>query len=480
MVLLIAVVSSGRSPLIAALAVEGIALTAGMLLSPVFAVNVLCFSIPFERLGRLTSDADAVAISLSRILGIIVLASLLLHVGLRKQKLRFGRPFFLYCGYTAVALLSYTWAYSPEETFRDGFRVLGNLIFFFLIVNLIRTYASARTAVIVWLAASMCAGVYSLVDYYYAHTATVSEAQMDLTSNRFSTVEGDAAEIRSLGKTVLRMFGPTAHPTLFGMNMTMTVPFFIWALRVRRKLMERALWAAGLMICSVCIFLSNTRAVMLLLAFTLIFCLARGLLRLRAQAAVGLVVVGIVVAAFIPQDVWERSLDFSLYSTSRGDSLRVRFKFWEKSWGLVQESWPIGIGLGDQTTLLKRVTDEKTGYLTSVGARASAHNEYIWVLVEVGVLGSLFHWWFVGAVTASSFRAGRLFRQQNAAEQYLFAIACQTVMIGVLLFAMQSEAFHYPLKSWWLLAAISYNLAQVASLRPEAHPELPLPAGAAA
>jgi hypothetical protein len=108
------------------------------------------------------------------------------------------------------------------------------------------------------------------------------------------------------------------------------------------------------------------------------------------------------------------------------------------------------------------ITDEDTGYLTSDGTRASAHNEYIWVMVEVGIFGYLFHWFFVGAATRSSFRAAKLFRQQRATDPYLFCLACQVLMIGVLFFALQTEVFHYPLKGWWLMAALSCNLLEVA------------------
>jgi hypothetical protein len=473
--LLIAGLSNLASPVVAGLAVVGILVACGMMLSPTFAVLVLCLSIPFERLGRLTNDADAVAISLGRILGIVVLASFLLHAALRRKKLYFGWPFLLYAGYSFMALMSYVWAYAPDETFRECFRILGNLIFFFLIVNIVRSYAAARTAAMVWLLASMLAGVYSLTDYYLAKSSPVTEATMGLTGNRFNTVVNDEAEIRSLGTSVMRLYGPTAHPTLFGLNMTMAIPFFVWAIRVRPRWAEKLFWAGGLLMATLCIFLSNTRAVVLLILFTVLFCVWRGLWRLTAQAAVGLLVVGLIVAAIIPEDVYRRSLDPALYTTAKGDSLRVRFKFWAKSWELVQQTWLHGIGAGNQTTLVKMVTDENTGYLTSVGTRASAHNEYIWVMVEVGILGYLFHWGFVGVATIASFRAGALFRRQRSQEQQLFAIACQTLMVGVLLFALQSEVFHYPLKGWWLAAALSCSLVEIARAQQAGnplHPEL--------
>jgi hypothetical protein len=155
----------------------------------------------------------------------------------------------------------------------------------------------------------------------------------------------------------------------------------------------------------------------------------------------------------------------------------VRFKFWAVSWELIQHNWWGGIGVGDQTTVLKMIKDEDTGYLTSEGTRASAHNEFIWVMVEVGIFGYLLHWAFVWYVARSSFRAGKLFRARGNIEPYLFSLACQAVFLGILLFSLQSEVYHYPLKGWWLMAGLSCSLYEVARneslLRQETFSESP-------
>jgi hypothetical protein len=456
--LTLAILCGSLSPVVALLAIVGILVMAGMIASPEFAILVVCLSVPFERIGRLTNDADTVAVSVSRILGVITLASLLLHVALRRKKLRFGWTFGLYAGYVGLAFLSNAWAFTPEETFRDCFRVLGNLLFFFLAWNLIVTYADARRAVLFWLVASMAADAYSLGDYYFSRNNPISEEEMGLTSSRLSSVVSDGAEVRSLGVNVNRLFGTTAHPTLFGLNNTMTLPFYFWAMRVRRG-WWRLLFGVGFIGALACIILSNTRAVFLLAAFTLLFCFARKLAKLNVQTVGALIVIGLVAWPLIPKDVLLRSLDPALYTTAKGDSIRVRFKFWEKSWELIQQNWWHGIGLGDQTTLQKMVTDEDTGYLSTMGLKASAHNEYIWVMVELGLGGYLLFWGFVGTVTRASFRAASLFRiRSETRDEYLFMLACQTLLIGVLLFAVQSEEFHYPLKGWWLAAALSSSM----------------------
>jgi hypothetical protein len=113
--------------------------------------------------------------------------------------------------------------------------------------------------------------------------------------------------------------------------------------------------------------------------------------------------------------------------------------------------------------LLEKLTDENTGYLTPMGLRASAHNEYIWVMVEVGLVGYLVFWAFVATVTRSSFRAASLVKRwRGMDEEYHFLIGCQVIMVGILLFAVQSEAFHYPLKTWWMLSAVCVNLLEAA------------------
>lgn len=458
-----AILANAASPLIALFGILGLVVACIMLVSPTFAILALCFSVPFERIGRLTNDYDAVAVSVNRMLGVVALASLLLHVALKKEKLHFGRAFFLYAAYAFIAILSNVWAYSPEETFRQGFAILGNLLFFFVVLNLVRSYSDGKRAVVVWLLASMLAGVYSLGNYYLATGSnTTGDAQMGLTSQRMTTVVSDGSEVRSLGMNVRRLFGTTAHPTLFGLNNLMSVPFFLWAMRWSRG-PWRLFWFLGLAVAVFCLVLSNTRAVFLLAGFTLLFCLWRGLWRPGLQAGLALAVLAIAIVPFIPKDVYLRALDPSLYTSARGDSVRVRFKFWAKSWELIQENWTHGIGVGNETTLLERVTDENTGYLSPSGLRASAHNEYIWVMVEVGLVGYLVFWAFVATVTRSSFRAASLVKRlRGPTEEYYFLIACQVIMVGVLLFAVQSEAFHYPLKTWWLMSGICVNLLAAA------------------
>jgi len=111
--------------------------------------------------------------------------------------------------------------------------------------------------------------------------------------------------------------------------------------------------------------------------------------------------------------------------------------------------------VGNQDIIPAMITDELGGRITPDGVKASAHNEFVWSMVEVGIFGWLLHWAFVVLIVAASFLAGsRLKRMPGEEEQYRFLVAAQILLACVPLYGLQSEVFHYPLKGWWFVAGI--------------------------
>jgi hypothetical protein len=109
------------------------------------------------------------------------------------------------------------------------------------------------------------------------------------------------------------------------------------------------------------------------------------------------------------------------------------------------------------------VTDEVTGRISPAGLAASAHNEYIWVMVEVGIFGYIFFWGFIIWVTWAVYKSGFILkRMPNYRDEYWFLVACQVPMTGILFFALQTEVFHFSLKGWWMMAAMSVTMLRIA------------------
>lgn len=460
--LLFAVIAGTTSPILGALGIVGIAGVAGMMISPTIGLMGLCFSIPIERIGNFTAEGASATVSLGRVAGIIALTGYLLHAFVRRWKLRFGPALLMYLGYAVIAAISISYSNYPDMTRRDAIRIAGNVIFFFYVINAIRSYDLAKLGVIIWLVATVGTGVYSLYDYYIGNSQLLEESEMGATENRLNSVVSDDSETRSLGMKVKRALGTTAHPTLFGLNLTMTLPFFFWLIRTQ-SFRWKIICLGGLLICCYNIFLSNTRAVMLLAGLTVIACGLRKIYRITPGVLCAAALAGVMILPFIPEDVYLRTLDWSMYLTTKSDSIRIRFKYWEKSYELIQDNWMTGIGVGDQTTIVNMVTDETAGRITPLGLMASAHNEYIWTLVEVGLLGWLLHFGFVFYVVRASFRSAKLWAQiEGQSEKYWLLVACQINLIGILLFGVQTEVFHFALKGWWLPAGISCALLYLA------------------
>jgi hypothetical protein len=69
----------------------------------------------------------------------------------------------------------------------------------------------------------------------------------------------------------------------------------------------------------------------------------------------------------------------------------------------------------------------------------------------------------VGWIIWASFKTASLFRQWNGTQQeYWLMIAIQITLIGVVLFGIQTEVFHFSLKGWWLAAGITYSMYRMA------------------
>lgn len=452
------VLAAAKSPWIALGAVAGGAIVLSMFLSPAICFYLVALSLPLERIGRLTEDFSSFTISLSRIVGLIALMAFLLHVLIQRRRIRFGMAFWLYAGYTALAALGILWALQEKDALRDTQRIIGNLLFFFLIINIATRYSMLRIGVMVWLMANVGSAGYAAYSYHFSSGSGIEESEMGSTGQRFTAVVSDGAEESSLGGRVKRAYGTTSHPGVFGLNLVMTLPFFAWVMRGRRAAIQ-LLWAAGFGLCLYGIFLSNTRFVFVIAVLVLAWTVLSRMWDVPPLAWVALVLAGVSAVPLLPGDFVARTLDPSLYSSTKSNAIRIRFKMLDKSIDLLTNHWLLGIGVGNQDIIPAMITDEQGGRITPDGQKASAHNEFVWTMVEVGLFGWLLHFAFVGVVIWASLRAGSVLkrmRDPESQEQFWLLKAVQITLIAIPLFGVQSEVFHFALKGWWFAAGIAW------------------------
>jgi O-antigen ligase len=446
---LLAAAAARTTPVISLVLLSGLVVAAVALIYPSLALLLTVSMIPLERIGRLTPDSSQYTVSAMRIVGLVALASFLIHGGLNKWKVKFGTGFLLYAAYCAWAITTVFFTDDQLGGIRAASAVLGNLLFFFLVVNLTRNWHVAKAAAAVWLMASVAIGVYTAYEWHTGRYR-VEEEDRGLTSYRFSTVLRDKSEWEGL-QEVDRALGTTSSPAVYAINMILTVPFLLFFFRTEKVWLIKMAALLGCLIAVYNVLLTNTRAATIVVVGVTTLCVFRGLVRLRLRTIVIPVVFALLLLLSSPEAVYKRVLDLGNYSYSQSSTLQVRMAYWSAGARIIERHWFTGIGLGNQLAVpaLANVKGPE---------ESTVHNEYLETLIETGILGWLLFFSFVGLLLYRGYAAASLAKRSGASQRYWFLVASQIAMISVLVYAVQVDVFHFPLKGWWLVAGLTWSL----------------------
>ena len=113
------------------------------------------------------------------------------------------------------------------------------------------------------------------------------------------------------------------------------------------------------------------------------------------------------------------------------------------------ENWLGGIGVGNRTALIPTLdaTRLDSPWITT-------HNEFLQKFLELGPLGLIVFLAFLGALIGNAWWTARVQRDLGNENRRWFAVACLMALAIAPLFALQVDAFHFPLKGWWLTAGL--------------------------
>ncbi len=425
--------------------VPGIAIGILILRSPTFGLLCACAVIPLERLGRFTADSSMYTFSLMRVIGVLALGSLLIHFIVRGRRFDLVPPVYLYAIYWLLGLLTLTHTTDLLGNVRASGAILGNLLFFFLVVNAARSWPIIRAAVAVWILVSVLIGIYTIVDWHFGKS--FHEAQIGVAASRFSTVLADTSEYEALD-TIRRATGPTSHSAVYGINLIMTLPFLAFYWRRFTALRYRTVTLTATLVILYNIFLTNTRAALILTVIVFIIMLWRRLLRVTLGVFVSILLIGASMLPFVPDAIYERVLNPANYTVEHSGTLRARLHYWQAGLIVIEKNWLWGIGPGNQQEIPRYLTGDAPSETT-------VHNEYIQTMMELGIIGWVVFFSFVFLVLRYAFAAAATFRDYpDGGERHQFLVAAQITMISVLIYGLQVDVFHFPLKGWWLVAGL--------------------------
>lgn len=448
------------SPYIAIGAVAGLAVTYFSVAYPIFSVLMTALVVPVERLGRFSNDSQAITISLMRIFGMLGLLSLGLNWLLKKKKIQIYKPVAIYGLFILYCFISLAWASGESKALSSAITMLGNFLFLVLVTNVVRDRSQLKLPIILWLITTVAIGAFTIYQWGDP-TAIAKEDRFKnsgemTTDQRFTTVMMDYAEFEQIG-AVKRAIGATSHPAVYGINIILAIPFFLYLMRASSSWITWGLCILGFGVSAYNAMLTNTRAVMMTLVFSLVVAAIIGLIRIRPITIVLGIFLSIAMIPFIPESLYSRILDPSNYSTDKAHALRVRFTYWETGIDIFQDHWLLGLGVGDQIELVKRLKPKM-----NMPSNTSIHNEYIQSLIESGLVGYPLIVAFMVLAYRRSKAAERYFGSINDTPTEMFLKAVRVNYIVLLFYALQCDVLHFTIKGWWLTMAMAISLSEIA------------------
>jgi O-antigen ligase len=258
-----------------------------------------------------------------------------------------------------------------------------------------------------------------------------------------------------------RLAGTVGDPNLLASVLVVAMIFSAaLALTAKRGSLGRPLGWIGAAVCVIGLILTFSRGGLLTLAMALVIAPFFSRRKGAAFAGVALIALTVIVyfTALAPQDARDR------LSAQNGGSGRT--DIWRVGWRLVEANPAVGVGAGNFPAASVKyilVPGALTHKGTLIDEPAVAHNMYLQVLGELGVVGLA----MFGAILLTSLGSGivatRRFRERGDSELAILA-AAGVVSLAALLGSYYFLSEEYS-KQLWLLLAFGPALLGIARAR---------------
>ena len=337
------------------------------------------FSLPWEEAPQLNGFA------LSRWLGVATLGIAVLGRAVKNERRSFSVVHYLMASFVALSAVSVFWSADVESTLTR----IGTYSQLLIAVWLIWELAPAEVRVLglmrAYLLGIFVASVLTLFNFVNGTTAAQLEA---------------ARGVERWGESRYSIMGVNEND--LGLMLAMSMPLMIYlVIRVKSNVMRVFLWIQ-LVACIAAILLTGSRGALLSGAIASVMLpLSFRYLPVSQKCAAALACAGAATCAifFIPAETWGRLLLFSTELTQ--GTLTHRTLIWSAGLAAFREHPFLGIGSGAYAATVLRV----------VNVPYVAHNTFLSVLVELGVVGALLMLALMASLYYTAFRMRGLDRR---------------------------------------------------------------------
>ena len=414
---------------------------------------------------------------------LVLCVPLVYHFLVRKEKLTFDWGFYLMSGYFAVFLTSSFFARDKKIITSEIIDfLLEGVAIYFLVVNVVREYATLRR--VTWgllLAGSLMGGL--SIFQYVTHTQNSNYgglamlgAELDFNPTGREIVRPGAVSenfnpegaTSSVAGSQFRSAGPIGEPNRYAQVLLVLLP--LAALRYRRERSRTLRWLALVSAALICggMMLTFSRGAML--TAVVIFALLVYVRFIRPlYMFVAALALSFLVLALDPQAVLRfaslegaknllagRTTSFSYSQTTQGQtgaldgSIAKRYELSLAAWHVFLDHPFLGVGPGHFAEYYSIPYGNRVG-LVELWKKYRGHNLYVEILAETGVLGLASFLAIIVAIMSGLWRAWK--RLQHLGSE--FADTAMAFFLSLAAYLISAVFAHMSYQRYfWLLMAL--------------------------
>jgi O-antigen ligase len=248
------------------------------------------------------------------------------------------------------------------------------------------------------------------------------------------TVLSAVSQFTSYGGSAAQLFRPTGavgNANELGIYASIAIVMCVYFIQTTRNGLIKLFTIFCLFTSAVALVLSGSRGAILFFIPVVIYQLLRGGRR-SVQLVIVALVIFVMVAGFIPGSYWQRIADIPSVILNQEDTVGQRYQFWDLALNAWQTSPILGIGSGAVNIVLGESD------LVKSGVSIPAHNTYITVLAENGLVGFMVYISILALTIYILFRLDWIYHRKNKYFTQLI-IVWQATLAIILLNAVKGE-----------------------------------------
>ena len=294
--------------------------------------------------------------------GVVLLTAVSYYIGLllgREKKYKISQCGAFIIGFLAIAFFSSVTSFNISKSVQSFALYFVFALSYFLIVNNIKTKNQWYNLLVVYVLAGLLVGLYGVYQNYFVSVTDTSWVDEDMFT-----------EIKT------RVYSTFDNPNVLGQYLVMVIPVAFAMMWSEKGAIKKLFYLAVTAVMGACLIFTWSRAawvgIMLAIGFYMV---------MKDRRWASLLVVALLVMPFVlPESIISR---ITSLGNMKDSSTAYRFSVWLSSLRMAKDYWLSGIGLG--AGAFERVYQKYA--LNGAGFALHAHNFYIQLVVEMGVLG---------------------------------------------------------------------------------------------